>query len=134
MSEFIPGNTYRDSVLVPGPSFLDKFKTHMLNWWGGWLFLSFVVTLVTLLVGSIVHQERMHDLANKHSLIFLDKQGIKNIKLINNWFGNFQVGSGCLGKDYAANMTAELDGKYLEVTTCCSPNGECKFLKYILEK
>ena len=134
MSEYIPGYTYRDSVPIPDPSFMFKLKNHMSNWWGGWLFGFFIVSALLFTIGAVISYNNHVELCHSYALVFLEKNGVKNINTVNTWYGTFQVGSGCLGKDYATNVTGEVNGKYLEATACCSRGGECKFLRYDLEK
>ncbi len=135
MSEFIPGNTYRDAVLIPGPSLfsriIKKMKEHFSNWWGLWLVSIFLVPIISLVGVGLYSHSKKEAACHYHAIHFLEKNGFKNIKVVNHWDGNFQVGSGCLGKDFAANLTAERNDLYAEVTTCCSIDAECKLLKYV---
>ena len=123
--DYIPGSTYRDAIELPGPTLMQRLLNHFSNWWGLWL----VTSLTLIFVGGVIKA-----CSNEEKMSFLKKNNITNISVINTWDGSFQVGSGCLGKDFATNITGEVDGKYLEATTCCSKDGQCKFHVYKLDK
>jgi len=137
MTEHIPGKTYRDSIPIARPSWFFRFicglKNNFTHFWGIWIFIGGIVSLVSILIYEVYFHNKNTMICHNYAISFLEKNNFKKIKTINHWDGNFQVGSGCLGKDYAANFTAEVNGQYVEATTCCSKDADCKFLKYIKE-
>ena len=134
---YIPGKTYRDSIPIAGPSWvsrtLSKVKDNFNKFWGLWIAAGMVFCFFFILFYIVYSHNKDTMICHNYAISFLEKNNFKKIKTINHWDGNFQVGSGCLGKDYATNFTGDVNGQCVEATTCCSKDADCKCLKYVKE-
>lgn len=120
--DYIPGSTYRDAIELPGPTLMQRLLNHFSNWWGLWLIISILLILIIAYSKASYDEYKTEFNVKKNTISFLKNNNITNISVINTWDGNFQVGSGCLGKNFATSITGEVDGKYLEAATLCRSN------------